>query len=392
MNRIAPVAVLILAAVFFSTTGFQCGSAETTSAKLYMQQKQWDKAEASLTKEVTKNDKNEEAWYLLGAVRLEQKRYNEMNDAYAKALALSDAHKKEITTNKLAVWGMLYNDGVKYFNAGRDDSSNYVKALDAFKTAVALEPDSASTYYVLALGCSSQKDYDGTVNALQIALAKKPRFADAASFLGRAHYARAVEQINAKDTAGAKKTFLKSVDAFEKAYAIEPDSVVNITNLIDVYERTGNTEKATSLTKDAVTREPNNKFFRYAYGVFLLKQDRFADCIEQFQKAIEIDPNYADSRYNLGVAYLNWGVSMKKASDEKADADQLKAGRGKQVKNDESYREKFKLALPPLERSAELRTDDAALFQQLGRLYAILNMSDKSKAAFEKADKITKGQ
>ena len=33
-----------------------------------MQQKQYDKAEASLVKEVTKNERNAEAWFLLGPV------------------------------------------------------------------------------------------------------------------------------------------------------------------------------------------------------------------------------------------------------------------------------------------------------------------------------------
>jgi hypothetical protein len=60
MKRFLPLGFLLLALVYFSTTGFQCGSAETTSAKLYMNQKQWDKAEASLVKELAKNDKNEE--------------------------------------------------------------------------------------------------------------------------------------------------------------------------------------------------------------------------------------------------------------------------------------------------------------------------------------------
>ena len=62
------------------------------------------------------------------------------------------------------------------------------------------------------------------------------------------------------------------------------------------------------------------------------------------------------------------------------------------MKTDESYREKFKASLPYLEKSAELRSDDADLWMQLGRLYAILNQPDKSKAAFEKSDKLRKGQ
>ena len=81
---------------------------------------------------------------------------------------------------------------------------------------------------------------------------------------------------------------------------------------------------------------------------------------------------------------------MKKAADEKAEADQKKAGKGKHVNTDESYREKLKLALPHLEKSVELQADDAGKWMQLGRLYTMLNMPDKSRAAFEKSDSLSK--
>ncbi len=159
MRRIYPIAILLLVAVFFSTTGFQCGSAELTSAKLYINQKQYDKAEASLIKEVEKNDKNEEAWFLLGQVRMEMKRYNEMLDAYKKALEVSDVHKAEISGNRLAIWAMMYNEGVKNYNVGKDSAAAYDKALEQFSTAIAMEPDSAGTYYVAAMAHFAKKDY-----------------------------------------------------------------------------------------------------------------------------------------------------------------------------------------------------------------------------------------
>lgn len=390
MTRVAPLAVLLLAAVFLATTGFQCGSAETTSAKLYMQQKQWDKAEQALLKEVQKNDKDDEAWFLLGQVRLETKRYKEMNEAYTHALLVAETHRPEISRNRRAVWGILYNDGVKAFNEGRDSASRYDKAIEDFAIAIELQPDSSSTYFVAGLAYFAKKDNQQAISMLETALQKNPKFGDAARLLGQVHYQQAVDRLSAKDSAGAQAEFQKSTKAFEQVYSLEPDSASSITNLIDVYERTGNSEKALALTRDAVAKEPNNKFFRYAYGVFLLKQAKHQEAIEQFDKALSIDPNYDDPRYNLGVAYLYWGVAMKKAADEKAEAELKKAPKGKHVATDESYREKFKQSLPYLEKSIELRGEDAGLWMQLGRLYAILNMTDKSKMAFEKADKLGK--
>ncbi len=391
MKRVSPIIILLLAAVYFSITGFQCGSAELTTAKLAMQQQQWDEAEESLMKEVVKNQQNEEAWFLLGQVRLEMKKYVGMNKAYAKALALSDVHKKEIGNNRLAVWGDLYNDGIASYNKGKDDPSNYDKAIESFGTALSLVPDSASTYYVLALAHYAKKDYDNAEPNLKTALAKKPDYAEAADLLGQVCLARASEKTLAKDTVGATTEYEKAAAAFEKAYKANPQKPDYILSLIEAYDKADQSDKAMALTRDAVASDPTNRTYRYVYGVFLLKQDKFEDGIGQFSNVGQpvpdsVDAIYIDATYNLGVSYLNWGVAMKKESDRKAEADRKKIGRNAKV--DLSYKEKFKAALPYLEKSSKLREDDAVLWQQLGKLYANLNMVGKSKEAFDQADRI----
>ena len=391
MKRYLPLGFLLLAFIYISTTGFQCGSAETTSAKLYMNQKQWDKAEASLVKELAKNDKNEEAWFLLGQVRLEVKKYAEMNEAYTHALQIGDAHKAEIARNRLAVWAMMYNDGVNLYNKGRDTAAFYQKSIDRFSTAIAMVPDSSGTYYVRALAYYAKQDMKSALADLAEAVRLKPDFEEAARLAGQVHYNMAMERVNAKDDAGSQSEFALATQTFEKAYNANPTNSDNINNLIDVYERTKNTDKALVLTRTAVEKDPNNKGFRFAYGVFLSRQDKFAEAIEQFKKAVEIDANYGDAIYNLGVAYLNWGVSMKAESDKQVEAERAK-NKGKDVKTDFSYKEKFKEALPYLEKAQEIRPDDLDLLQRLGKVYANLNMVEKSKAAFERYDRLSKGK
>ena len=79
---------------------------------------------------------------------------------------------------------------------------------------------------------------------------------------------------------------------------------------------------------------------------------------------------------------------MKAESDKQAEAARV-AGK-KNFKEDMSYKEKLKAALPFLEKAAETRSQDALLWQSLGRLYANLNMVEKSKAAFDRADQLMK--
>jgi tetratricopeptide (TPR) repeat protein len=388
MKRTLPLLLLAAVVVVFSTTGFQCGSAELTSAKLYMQQKQWEKAEQSLVKEISKNDKNEEAWFLLGQTRLELKNFDGMNEAYSKALTLSDVHKAEIDRNRLAIWGQLYNEGVGLYNRGKEDPANYDSAIRKFETAIVLQPDSSGTYYVAALAHYAKNDNDAAAKKLQTALQKNPGFGDAAKFLGQLHYLKATELVKT-DSVAARKQYAEAARSFDTAYQADPADTENITSLIDAYERASMSDKAMALTKNAVDREPNNKVFRYAYGVFLLKQDNFQGSIEQFQKAVDIDPDYGDAVYNLGVAYLNWGVTLKNEEDKRTEE---AAKKGRSVKLDKSYQDRFRAAVPYLEKVAEQRTDDALLWQQLARVYANLNMVEKSKAAFEKFDLIMKGK
>ncbi|MBK7866052.1 MAG: hypothetical protein IPJ75_03130 [Ignavibacteriales bacterium] len=83
---------LILLGLMFS--GYQCSSAELSSAKLYIQQKNWDKAIESLNKEVAKNPKSDEGYYLLGLVSKEKDEIKAMVENFDKSTQISSKFKK----------------------------------------------------------------------------------------------------------------------------------------------------------------------------------------------------------------------------------------------------------------------------------------------------------
>ena len=77
--------------------GFQCSSTELTSARLYIQQKNFDRALEVLQDEVTKNPKSDEGYFLLGHVYGETGEMENMIDAYDKSMGISNKFSKEIT-------------------------------------------------------------------------------------------------------------------------------------------------------------------------------------------------------------------------------------------------------------------------------------------------------
>jgi Tfp pilus assembly protein PilF len=58
-----------------------------------------------------------------------------------------------------------------------------------------------------------------------------------------------------------------------------------------------------SSLRQAVEIEPRNSLYHNAVGAVLLNIGRHADAQVEFQKAVELDPTYADAYHNLGSAY-----------------------------------------------------------------------------------------
>ncbi len=52
----------------------------------------------------------------------------------------------------------------------------------------------------------------------------------------------------------------------------------------------------------------------------------------------------------------------------------------------DEYKTKFEAALPLLEKYLTIKADDGTVWDLLGKVYANLGMTEKSKDAFQKAD------
>lgn len=375
--RLFLAAILMLGITFL---GFQCASTELTSAKLYIQQKNYDKAIEVLQKEVEKNPKSDEGLYLLGFINGEKGNYESMIDNYNKSLAISKNFEKNIDDSKKYFWATLFNRGVSNYQKGvkatDKDSSKvlYDKSISDFNYALMIQPDSADTYKNLAFVYLSKGDNMSAIKPLE-KLIEKEKALDGYKFLGEIYY---VEGINSKgigDTTEAIASFNKAIDVLEaglEIYPIESDLLLSLSNS---YIGANRISEAIEPFKKGVAAEPENKYYRYNYGVLLLGIDDFENAEKQFLKAVEIDPDYTNAVYNLGVTYVKWGSYLNKKADEEGTA------------NDE-YKNKYKSALPYLEKAAQSPDADSQNWEVLGKVYSVLGMQDDAANAFNKADEL----
>ncbi len=386
-KKVLPLFIFFVGMIF---SGYQCSSTELTSAKLYIQQKNYDKAIDALQKEVAKNPKSDEGYYLLGVVQGEKERYSEMIDSYNKSLSVSDKFSKNISDSKKYFWANLFNKGVGFYQRGsktsdKDSAQLYFdKSIEAFNSAIAIEPDSADTYKNLSFVYMSAQQYDNAIAPLE-KLIEKEQALDGYKFLAEILYAKGTEFKNKyennkvlSDSLEAMKYFNRAISVAEEGRKKYPDDADLLVVLSNSYIGANKIETALEAFKSGVEKDPNNQYYRYNYGVLLLGKNDFAGAEAQFKKALEIDPEYYNASYNLAVTYVKWGAMINKIADEKGDL------------NNKEYKEKYQKALPYLEKIVQNKKDDIAMWELLGKVYSVLGMSKDAENAFKQADDLRK--
>ncbi len=381
--------ILLVVALFAGMilSGFQCSSTELTSARLYIQQKNFDKAIEVLKKDVANNPKSDEGWFLLGHTYGEVDDIENMIMAYDKSLAISTKFEKEIIDSKNFYWANSFNKGVNLFQRGNntadEDSSKifYDKSIDAFETAAVIQPDSADTYKNMAFVYMSSGRNELAIEPLQKLVDLKKEL-DGYRYLGEIYYTIGTSKSAEYSISGNVIDSMEAVEYYDKAIFILEEGVAiyptdgELTRILNSsYIETGRIAEALESSKVLVEAEPDNETYRYNYGVILLQTDDYPGAEEQFLKALEINPDYENAAYNLGLTYVKWGTQLKEQEEEK------------EVYTDEDI-EKYRQALPYLELIVETDAENAEIWELLGKVYSILSMQEEAIEAFNKADQL----
>ena len=449
-------AALLVVLIF---QGFQCASSEFTGAKLQLQQKNYAEAVRLLEIEVQKNPGNEEAWFMLGAIRGDEGDYVGMNVAFSNALKLSDKYARDIKNVQFGKWGSHLNTGVNYLERATPDSSVYFdESIAEFEKAAQAWPDTSLTYRYLGYAYNNKGDFDNAVKAFRTAwengkddeslkrlariyifrgdqyktkfentnseklkavknlasIRKNSRKNDVLTALGAPDNIRKgargskredwvyakykltlvlesdkvaslifsrpyIPQIDSTNHRLSLREFNSAIDALVALREQTANDPETLQLLLNAYVQTERLQEAIREYRSAVQREPDNKANRYILGVLLRSGGEYAGAVEQFEMAYNIDSTYSDALFDLGATYYNWGVDIMKAADEKGVST-------------EQHKEKFRSALPHMEKVAQQKADDATVWETLGTIYAQLGMQNKAVKAFDSADKIRGGK
>lgn len=139
----------------------------------------------------------------------------------------------------------------------------------------------------------------------------------------------------------------------------------------------------------------------FRQGNDLSRAGEFDKAAEQYEKALEIDPQYVDAMTNLGVAYYNLG-QLDKAIEQYSKAIELAPGDADirsnlaaahvQKHQSSGDQEELNRALEQYEKAIELNPDLAEAHFGLGVIYALQGENAQAIQAFERFLELDQGQ
>lgn len=256
----------------------------------------------------------------------------------------------------------IINAAITYYN-----EENFAAAFLYFERTFELKQQAlygeeidTAIIFNTALMAQRAENYDAAIKYYSMAVEYNYGDGDTYSLLADSYKAN-------NDT----ENYLNTLKVGFKKY---PDNQSLFGNLINYFLTDSDDPKeAIEYLDYAIAVKPNNATLYSGKAIFFDKIGEKESSIENYEKAIELDGEFFEAYYNLGVLYFNDAIALTEIANEIKD--NKKYEEAKEVADN-----KFKESLPYLEKAYELNTEDVALANTLRNLYYRLQMSDKYEA------------
>jgi len=341
MKKLSALIILGIGVTLVAFLFISCQQTAVTSAKVYMQQSNYDKAIEQCKIAIKQMPNDAEAYFVLGEAYGKKRMYHEMNEAFKKSLEFSQKHAEEIKHERLKYWVGIFNSGVALVKQNKPE-----EAIKKFSLAIELLPNKTEAYKNLAYAYSQVNDDSSAIQTYLKAIKIDPNDLELKDFLGLFYY--------------RAKQYDKAIEVLKEVIAkADPKSKVYkdaIYNLAYSYDLTGQSDKALETYRSALKAAPGDKDLLFNMGRLYFIQKNYDKAIEKFQEVIKIDSTDFDAHLNIGNAYLQLN--------------------------------KFKEAIPYFEKATQFKPDNATAWNNLGVAYVRAGFPKKGKAAFDKADEL----
>lgn len=292
-------------------------------------------------------------------------------NSYLKSIELDD--KDRMSKMVILQIPQLSNDFLTW--AGEEfEAENFKKSLVAFETLISLQKSDLyigmfDTVLLFNAGivAINAEEYDKALDYFEQCIEMEYGESQPYEYMHSIYNTRG-------DMENAEKILIAAFEKFE-------DSPNVMLSLIQFYLVNEMDKEAMEYITMAKADDPNNYRLFWAEGVLYMKQERYEDATVALAKSIELEPEFFDTQYNMGVCYYNMGVNLFEIANDILDNEKYNAAV-------EEAKEVFAKAIPYMEKALELNPEDVATMTSLKELYYRLQMTEKYDAITKKLDEI----
>jgi tetratricopeptide (TPR) repeat protein len=255
---------------------------------------------ASLAASWFQKDKAERAFQLVKAnpelaARFYRLGYDKAQALFEENQPLAAVHlleaMRELRSPDSAYYALL---GSVYYSLGSPKQASY-----SFQQAIHLDPSNTEDYFKLGMVFLKYHTYQPAIYIFQTALQSKPKSAKLWFGLGMSDY--------------FASNITNGEQALRKAISLAPDYAVAYIVLGDLLRQTGRLHEAALTFKRAIHLQPDSFVPYYYFGVVssALGAGTLNPAISALRKAVLLNPNFADARYELGKSLAEQGKTSQ---------------------------------------------------------------------------------
>src|ERR1035437_8523762 len=358
-------------------------SLQVQNAKMYLGEKQYDKAklntDASVTDDKTKN--LPKAWLYRGQIY--QAIYQDTNrkvyqldpdarekavESFVRCLQLDkDSIYKKDAKNGLAISASaLLNRVEKYYLPSKlfDKAS---AACEILKTALPFDFDESMKRSNITAGNIMYIQFRTYYAAADMTKAK-----EVGNKLIDTHFKMPAIYVTMVKLALGQQDTSSALSYLDKGLAIFDDNMDLITLQINILMMQKKADLVKQKLENALEISPNSDGLHAALASLYEKSNDLEKAEKEYQKAIELNRKYEDALFNLGNLYFNQGTDWNKKANNLPPKETAKAK--EYEKKSEDF---YKKAIVPFEQYFQIKPD-AAVKQRLRQIYTRLRDTEKA--------------
>ena len=358
-----------------------------------------DDAVAVLQDQANRAPKDPQPLAALGLTYRQAKKYDEARQEFERALQL--APNDTGLVSQLVEIDLLQ----KHFDAARQRIRNQFQG----------KPDSPGAHYWEARVLAAEGKWDGVETELKQTLGLDRNFSEAYDLLVQSYIAsnklpqavKELEDLLAKEPKNLSalmtlalvydrmKEYPKERDAYEKALAINPNSVLALNNMAYLYaEKLNDLNKAYDLARKARDLKGDDATVADTLGWVLYKRGDYQQALSILQDSAAKAPDSPEILFHLGMTASMMGqTDVAKAAFRAAvksgdDFDGKEESKRRLASLETGKSESPELSVTQLEATTKQQPNDVVSQIRLGEAYYKQSAFDKAATAFEEALKI----